>query len=105
MMKPLFFMGYTPAPDPMRISLFLVWRGQIPPTRTSPYFYGVHTRPRPYALSYLAGSVRFWLVRFRYEKGRLRGRRSPDKKERNHRSTGHTDRDRKNHTYPDTVTP
>ena len=34
----------------------------------------------------------------------MRGSRSPDKKERNHRSTGHTDRDRKNHTYPDTVT-
>ena len=102
MMKPLFFMGYTPAPDPMRISLFLVWRGQITPTRAQPYFVGANPPPPTLCLS-LSGQ--FWANPFRYEKGRMRGSRSPDKKERNHRSTGHTDRDRKNHTYPDTVTP
>ena len=59
MMKPLFFMGYTPAPDPMRISLFLVWRGQITPTRAQPYFIGANPLP-PTLCSPVSGW--FWLV-------------------------------------------
>jgi hypothetical protein len=38
-------MGYTGAPDPMPVSLFLVWRVQITPTRAQPYFVGANPLP------------------------------------------------------------
>ena len=90
MMKPLFFMGYTPAPDPMRISLFLVWRGQITPTRAQPYFIGANPPPPTLCVvvsgwfcPVLAGSVQI----------------------RERKVAGQTVTRQKNRTYPDTVTP
>ena len=45
MMKPLLFMGQTVAPAPLPVSLFLVWRVQITPTRAQPYFVGANPLP------------------------------------------------------------
>jgi len=66
MMKPLLFMGYTTAPDPMLVSLFLVWRVQITPTGVQPYFVGANPSPRTpmhpvsgWFWLVLAGSARF----------------------------------------------
>ena len=40
MMKPLFFMGYTVAPDPMPASLFGLARTDHPDTRTALFYWG-----------------------------------------------------------------
>jgi len=52
-------MGYTGAPDPMPVSLFLVLRVQTTPTREQPYFCGANPLP-PTLCSPLSGW--FWLV-------------------------------------------
>jgi len=59
MMKPLLFMGYTGAPVPLLVSLFLVWRVQITPTGVQPYFVGANPSPRT-PMHPVSGW--FWLV-------------------------------------------